>query len=55
MIVGLDQFSYHRFFGDVFTNWENDPGVCWNLDDFLRRGTSRGINCRPTHALSIRS
>jgi hypothetical protein len=34
--IGIDQFSYHRYFGEV-TRWETDPGVRWTVSDFIRR------------------
>lgn len=36
MKTGLNQFSYHRFYGDVFPS-EIDPGHRWTLRDFLDR------------------
>jgi sugar phosphate isomerase/epimerase len=40
--IGVDQFSYHRFFGEV-TPWETDPGVRWTTKDFLDRVCSLQI------------
>jgi sugar phosphate isomerase/epimerase len=34
MKLGIGQFSYHRYFGEL-TPWESDPGVRWNTNDFL--------------------
>jgi sugar phosphate isomerase/epimerase len=40
--IGISQFSYHRYFGEV-TRWETDPGVRWTVLDFIRRAGSLGI------------
>jgi sugar phosphate isomerase/epimerase len=37
--IGIDQFSYHRYFGEV-TRWEVDPGVRWTVNDFINRAQS---------------
>jgi len=49
MNVGLDQFSFHRFYGDVFP-WEDDPGVRWTLVDFLDRAEALGVKLVGLHA-----
>ena len=36
MRVGIDSYSYHRFFGEI-REGEEDPGVRWNTWDFLER------------------
>lgn len=43
MNVGIEQFSYHRYFGEV-TRWERDPGVRWNLTDFMQRAVSHKVS-----------
>jgi sugar phosphate isomerase/epimerase len=43
MKIGIDQFSYHRYFGEV-TRWETDPGVRWTVTDFIRRAGSLQID-----------
>ncbi len=48
MIVGLDQFSYHRFFGDIFP-WEKDPNERWALCDFLDHATAFNVKCVGLH------
>jgi hypothetical protein len=37
--IGINQFSYHRYFGEV-TRWETDPGIRWSVTDFIRRAGS---------------
>ena len=41
--IGIDQFSYHRFFGEI-NRWEVDPGLRWTLADFLDRASSLGVD-----------
>lgn len=48
MQFGLDQFSYHRFYGDVFRT-EQDPGVRWRLVDFLDRAQAVGVDLVGLH------
>ena len=43
MKIGINQFSYHRFFGAVMP-WERDPGVRWTLADFLDRAEELGAD-----------
>ena len=42
MKVGIGQFSYHRYFGEV-SRWERDPGTRWNLTDFMERAVSHKV------------
>jgi sugar phosphate isomerase/epimerase len=41
--IGVDQFSYHRFFGEI-SPWEADPGLRWTIADFLNRVSSMGVD-----------
>ncbi len=34
--VGLDSYSYHRYFGELRAG-EEDPGIRWSTEDLLRR------------------
>jgi sugar phosphate isomerase/epimerase len=35
MKVGIDSYSFHRYFGDVYEGLQQDPGVKWDmLEDF---------------------
>ena len=36
MRVGIDTYSYHRFFGEI-RKGEQDPGIRWTTWDFLAR------------------
>jgi sugar phosphate isomerase/epimerase len=40
--VGLDSYSYHRYFGET-TAWEKPVGVRWTPSDFLRRAHALGV------------
>jgi sugar phosphate isomerase/epimerase len=41
--IGVNQFSYHRYFGEV-TQWETDPGIRWTVADFIRRAASLQVD-----------
>jgi len=34
MKIGVDSYSFHRFFGDIYPG-QKDPGIIWNLRDFI--------------------
>lgn len=34
MKIGLDHYSYHRYFGDIY-GAHGDPGETWTLEDFI--------------------
>ncbi len=42
MKVGIDSYSYHRYFGEVYPDQE-DPGVRWTFGDFVRRACELGV------------
>lgn len=43
MRVGIDSYSYHRFFGEVRVG-EEDPGIRWTTWDFLNRAADLGVD-----------
>jgi len=43
MKLGIGQFTYHRYFGEL-TPWESDPGVRWNTNDFLGHAAAHGAD-----------
>lgn len=45
--IGLDQYTYHRFFGEVYGAHPN-PGVTWDFSEFLDH-----IKTLPLEALSL--
>ena len=42
MRLGLDSYSYHRYFGE-FREGEEDPGIRWSHEDFMRRAGELGL------------
>ena len=42
MYVGLDSFSYHRFFGDI-SPYEPETAIRWQTTDFLNRAVELGV------------
>ena len=43
MRVGIDTYSYHRFFGEI-REGEEDPGTRWTTWDFLARAIELGVD-----------
>ena len=43
MRVGIDTYSYHRFFGEI-REGEEDPGTHWTTWDFLSRAAELGVD-----------
>jgi sugar phosphate isomerase/epimerase len=43
MNIGLDSFSYHRYFGEN-TPWETPLDTRWTTGDFLRRAYALGVS-----------
>jgi sugar phosphate isomerase/epimerase len=41
--IGITQFSYHRYFGEV-TPWETRPDIRWTVADFVRRVASLRVD-----------
>jgi sugar phosphate isomerase/epimerase len=36
MLLGIDSYSFHRYFGEVYPDLQKDPGVTWDmLEDFV--------------------
>jgi sugar phosphate isomerase/epimerase len=33
--IGIDSYSYHRYFGEIYKG-QKDPGIRWNLIDFFK-------------------
>ncbi len=42
MYIGIDSFSYHRFFGDI-SRHEADTTIRWQVTDFLNRACDLGV------------
>ena len=43
MRVGIDTYSYHRFFGEI-RDGETDPGTRWSTSDFVDRSIELGVD-----------
>ena len=43
MRLGLDSYSYHRYFGEMRAG-EDDPGIRWSHEDFMRRAGELGLD-----------
>ncbi len=43
MRVGIDSYSYHRYFGEIRVG-EEDPGIRWTTWDFLDRAAELGVD-----------
>jgi 3-oxoisoapionate decarboxylase len=41
--IGLDSFSYHRYFGEIGV-YEQPTAIRWTTDDFLRRAHELGLD-----------
>jgi len=41
--VGIDSYSYHRYFGEIRAG-EEDPGVRWTTWDFVERAAELGVD-----------
>jgi sugar phosphate isomerase/epimerase len=52
--IGINQFSYHRYFGEI-TRWETDPGIRWTVSDFIRRAGSLEVDAVSLQTLYLNS
>lgn len=45
MKVGIDSYSFHRYFGEVYPDLQKDPGVKWDMaNDFVPFAQSQGVD-----------
>ena len=44
MKIGLVSYTYHRFFGDIYTPVQSDPGVRWTMLDVIRKAAELGVD-----------
>ncbi|MDX6732737.1 MAG: hypothetical protein QOC54_2685, partial [Baekduia sp.] len=36
MKLGIDSYSFHRYFGEVYPDLQQDPGITWDMtEDFV--------------------
>lgn len=45
MLIGIDSYCFHRYFGEVYGNLQEDPGKRWDMaDDFLPYAISLDVD-----------
>jgi sugar phosphate isomerase/epimerase len=44
MKVGIDSYSYHRYFGECYAELQDDPGTRITVADFLDRAAALGVD-----------
>lgn len=44
MKLGIDSYSYHRYFGEVYEGVQKAPSKKMELEDFLKRAKELGVN-----------
>lgn len=44
MKIGIDSYSYHRYFGEVYEGLENPPKYEMTLEDFIKRSIELGVD-----------
>jgi sugar phosphate isomerase/epimerase len=45
MKLGIDSYSFHRYFGEVYPDLQEDPGVKWDMaNDFLEFARGQGVD-----------
>ena len=43
MKLGIDSYSYHRYFGEVYEGIQKEPPKKMDLEDFLKRAKELGV------------
>lgn len=43
MKLGIDSYSYHRYFGEWYDGLQQDPGTRIGVDEFLDRAIALGV------------
>lgn len=44
MKLGIDSYSFHRYFGEVYEGLQTDPGISWSmLEDFVPYAIEQGV------------
>jgi len=41
--LGIDSYTFHRYFGETYAGLETDPGSRWTVWDFLDRASGLGV------------
>lgn len=45
MKIGIDSYSFHRYFGEVYLGLQGDPGIKWDMAaDFVPYATAQGVD-----------
>jgi len=45
MRIGIDSYSFHRYFGEVYPGLQSDPGVRWDMaTDFVGYARAQGVD-----------
>ncbi|MBM3994352.1 MAG: sugar phosphate isomerase/epimerase [Planctomycetes bacterium] len=44
MILGIDSYCYHRYFGEIYAGLQTDPGRRMTVWDFLKRARKHGVD-----------
>lgn len=45
MKVGIDSYSFHRYFGEVYPGLQKDPGITWDMaSDFVDYATEQKVD-----------
>lgn len=44
MKIGIDSYSYHRYFGEWYAGLQEDSGTRWTVMDFLDRAVALGVD-----------
>jgi sugar phosphate isomerase/epimerase len=44
MKLGIDSYSYHRYFGEVYAGVQKEPSKKMDLEDFLKRAKELGVD-----------
>lgn len=44
MQIGIDSYCFHRYFGEVYHGMQREPGVSWDVFDFLDYAESIGVD-----------
>jgi sugar phosphate isomerase/epimerase len=44
MKLGIDSYSFHRYFGEVYEGLQTDPGITWDMtEDFVPFAAAQGV------------
>jgi sugar phosphate isomerase/epimerase len=55
MKLGIDSYSYHRYFGECYDGLQQDPGTRMSVEDFLDRAVALGVQGVSLESCFLRS